>query len=92
MEKTVGEITHPDDLERDMAYVAEMRAGTRTEWEHEKRYIRKDGTTAWGHASVALVDDIGEHSHVVSLVQDITSAARPSRSSAPCSPSRSSRS
>ena len=55
-----------------MQYVAEMRAGTRTEWEHEKRYIRKDGTTAWGHASVALVDDIGGHSHVVSLVQDIT--------------------
>ena len=72
MEKTVREITHPDDFQRDVEYTAEMRAGTRTEWEHEKRYIRKDGTTAWGHASVALVDDSGERSHVVSLVQDIT--------------------
>jgi PAS domain S-box-containing protein len=72
LEKTVRDVTHPEDAERDDAYAAEMHSGLRTEWEHEKRFIRKDGTVAWGHSSVALVDGVGERSHVVSLVQDVT--------------------
>ena len=72
MEKTFRDVGHPDDVERDAEYAAQMRAGVRTEWEDERRYIRKDGAIVWAQASIALVDDIGERSHVVSLVQDIT--------------------
>ncbi len=72
MQKTVREITHPDDLETDIQFAAEMRAGERTEWEREKRYIRSDGSVVWGHASVAVVEYDGTPTHVVSLVQDIT--------------------
>ena len=57
MEKTFSDVGHPDDVERDAEYVAQMRAGVRTEWEDERRYIRKDGTIVWGHASIALVDE-----------------------------------
>jgi PAS domain S-box-containing protein len=72
MEMTFRDVSHPDDVERDAAYVAEMRAGLRTEWEDERRYIRKDGAIVWGQASSALIDEPGGPAHVVSLVQDIT--------------------
>ena len=72
MEMTFRHVSHPDDVERDAAYVAEMRAGLRTEWEDERRYIRKGGAIVWGHASSALIDEPGGPSHVVSLVQDVT--------------------
>jgi PAS domain S-box-containing protein len=71
-ERNFRDVGHPDDAERDAAYAAEMRAGLRTEWEEERRYIRKDGSIVWGHASVALVDEPGGPAHVVSLVQDVT--------------------
>ena len=59
MEMTFRDVSHPDDVERDAAYVAEMRAGLRTEWEDERRYIRKDGAIVWGQASGALIDEPG---------------------------------
>jgi PAS domain S-box-containing protein len=73
MAKNVLEVSHPDDAGRDVEYAAEMRRGERSEWEHEKRYLRKDGSVVWAHASSALVQAYdGAPSHVVSLVQDIT--------------------
>ena len=73
MRKTVREISHPEDVKTDLAHAEEMQAGARSEWDREKRYVRKDGSVVWGHASVALVPGYdGAASHVVSLVQDIT--------------------
>lgn len=66
-------VTHPDDLEADVAYVAQMLAGEITSYQMEKRYLRPSGDFVWGLLSVSLVRDAaGEPLHFISQIQDVT--------------------
>jgi PAS domain S-box-containing protein len=66
-------ITHPDDIELDLAYAAEMLAGSRDSYQREKRYLRKDGSVLYGELTVSLVRTYdGKPTHVVSHIQDVT--------------------
>ncbi|MEI7608133.1 MAG: EAL domain-containing protein [Rhodospirillaceae bacterium] len=66
-------ITHPDDLDADLANMARLRAGDIREFSMEKRYFRKDGTTVWVSLSVSPTWKIGEvPRHHIAVVQDIT--------------------
>ncbi|MGX6449837.1 PAS domain S-box protein, partial [Patulibacter sp. S7RM1-6] len=49
------ELTHPDDLDRDLALLRETLAGTRTGYELEKRYRHADGHDVPTRQAVALV-------------------------------------
>ncbi len=66
-------ITHPDDLEADLANVARLLAGSATSYAMEKRYVRPDGTIVWVALHVALVRDAnGTPTNFVSVVKDIS--------------------
>ena len=66
-------ITHPDDLDADMALVGKVLAGEIASYALEKRYIHKDGHVIWGLLSVALVRHAdGAPSYFISQIQDIT--------------------
>lgn len=66
-------VTHPDDLEADVAYVNRMLAGETGTYQLEKRYLRPNGEVVWGLLSVSLVrDDAGNPLHFISQIQDIT--------------------
>ena len=70
-------ITHPDDLDADMAYVRQMLDGTLAHYEMEKRYFHKEGRTIWILLSVSLVrDDNGAPRYFISQIQDITERKR----------------
>src|SRR5260221_1591267 len=70
---TFQAITHPDDLGADMDLVRQMLAGSRTNFDMEKRYFHKDGHIVWVLLSVSLVrDDAGRPMYFVSQIQDIT--------------------
>jgi two-component system, cell cycle sensor histidine kinase and response regulator CckA len=70
---TFQDITHPDDLATDLAYLRETIAGERSSYRMEKRYLRKDGRVVWILLSVSLVrDEHGEPLHFVSQVEDVT--------------------
>jgi diguanylate cyclase (GGDEF)-like protein/PAS domain S-box-containing protein len=70
---TFQDITHPDDLDADLALVGELLAGHIRTYQLEKRYIRADGEVVWALLSVSLVrDDDGTPLHFVSQLQDIT--------------------
>jgi len=56
--KTFQEITHPDDLETDLAYVRQILAGEILAYKMEKRYFHKSGHVVWVLLSVSLVRDI----------------------------------
>jgi PAS domain S-box-containing protein len=72
--KTVSDVTHPDDLEADLAQTRRLLAGELGTYQLEKRYVRKDGEIVWGRLSRSLVrDGGGEPLHFVSQVDDITS-------------------
>ncbi len=45
--QTFGDITHPDDLEADLALAEALREGIIPHYTMEKRYVRKDGSTVW---------------------------------------------
>ncbi|WP_243396583.1 PAS domain S-box protein [Leptospira wolffii] len=75
--KSFEDITHPEDLDKDLALFKELVAGER-EWYHlEKRYIRKDGSPVWIHLSVSVVRDAeGKPLQFVSQVMDIDERKR----------------
>lgn len=76
-------ITHPDDLEDDLAFVHQMLNGERTTYQTEKRYLGVDGSVIWGLLSVSLVrDDAGQPLHFISQIQNIDDRKRAEADSA----------
>jgi len=70
--KTFQDVTHPDDLEADVAYVARLLSGEIPSYAMEKRYVRADGGTVWAQLTVSLVrDDAGRPDYFISVVEDI---------------------
>lgn len=66
-------VTHPDDVAVDAAFVAAALAGDGDSLEREKRYLRKNGSTVWARTYVELIrDDLGEPIYFLSNVQDAT--------------------
>lgn len=70
--RSFQDITHPDDLEGDLALVQQMLAGTIADYVTEKRYIRKDGSIVWTNLTVSLVrEPDGAPKYFISVVEDI---------------------
>ncbi|MCC6849458.1 MAG: PAS domain S-box protein [Deltaproteobacteria bacterium] len=66
-------ITHPDDLEADLAFVSALLAGNASSYLMEKRYLRPDGAVVWVSLHVALLRDAaGNPTTFVSVVEDIS--------------------
>ncbi|EMI55904.1 PAS domain S-box protein [Rhodopirellula sallentina] len=71
--KTFQDITHPDDLQKDMHLFAQMKRGDIPGYTLEKRYIRADGETVWTNLTTSLRRDVeGKLECCISLVEDIT--------------------
>jgi PAS domain S-box-containing protein len=70
---TWQQITHPDDLEMDLAQVKRLLAGEDSSYTIEKRYIRKDGRIVWVslHGSFVRSDD-DKTTTAMAVVVDIT--------------------
>jgi two-component system cell cycle sensor histidine kinase/response regulator CckA len=72
-EKTILEMTHPEDREASLTAVRRLLAGEISSWLKEKRYIRKDGGTVWGRLFLSLVRDrTNQPRYLISVVEDIT--------------------
>ncbi|SET68266.1 PAS domain S-box protein [Stenotrophomonas indicatrix] len=66
-------LTHPADLQTDLALVQDLLAGRRTHYHLEKRYVGREGNTIWARLSVSLVrNERGEPLHFVSQIQDVS--------------------
>jgi diguanylate cyclase (GGDEF)-like protein/PAS domain S-box-containing protein len=74
---TFQDITHPDDLKADLAFLEQLVAGEIPGYQMEKRYYTQSGALIWVLLSVSLVrDDDGAPLHFVSQIQDITERKR----------------
>src|SRR5215204_3298758 len=71
---TFQEVTHPEDLEPNLAQNRRLLAGETDTYSIEKRYFRKDGSHVWCNLTVSLVRDDadGEPSYFVAVIEDIT--------------------
>jgi two-component system cell cycle sensor histidine kinase/response regulator CckA len=75
--RTFQQITHPDDLARDLDLVRRTLAGELDSYQMEKRYIRADGSQVWVMLSVTLVRAAdGTPLHFVAHAQDIDARKR----------------
>jgi PAS domain S-box-containing protein len=71
--RTWQDITHPDDVARDMAAAGRVRAGEKSYYTIEKRYIRRDGGIVWVNLFGNIVfDDQGNAVQGLAIVIDIT--------------------
>ena len=74
---TFQDITHPEDLEKDLNLVRQVLSGELKTYSLEKRYLRKDRSIIWIILTVSLVRTAaGEPLHFISLVEDITEQRR----------------
>ena len=74
-ELTFQQITHPDDLARDLALLEETLAGRRSSYRLRKRYLHADGHVVHGDLSVALLrSPDGSPIHFISQILDVTAA------------------
>jgi len=72
-QKTFADITHPDDLERDLAHVRDLIEGRSRSYQMEKRYIHRDGHVVWIRLNASLVRDAaGAPLYFISQIEDIT--------------------
>jgi two-component system cell cycle sensor histidine kinase/response regulator CckA len=66
------QLTHPDDLARELQFVHELKTHQRDSYQIEKRYIRKDGSTVWVNLIASRVEVGSQEPHYVVVVTDIT--------------------
>lgn len=77
MRMTPQMLTHPEDAEYDYELAKRNIANDINEWEHEKRYIRKNGEIIWVHINVAVVrDPNGNPLSAIGVIEDITERLR----------------
>lgn len=71
------QVTHPDDLEKDLSLLNEVMSGARHNYQMEKRYFRKGGEIIWILLSVATVrGNDGEIRYFIAQIQDISERRR----------------
>jgi PAS domain S-box-containing protein len=70
---TFHDLTHPDDLQSTLEIVGPVLRGEASEWQSEKRYVRKDGSVVWVTVTGSTVrDESGTPVRAIATVQDVT--------------------
>ena len=77
LQKTLQDITQPDDLDADQGYVRQVLTGVISTFSKEKRYLRKDGSVVWINLTVSIVRHTsGDPEYFISVIEDITERKR----------------
>ena len=72
-ELTFQDISHPDDLLKDLINVRKLQNREISVYQTEKRYIRKDGQIIWGSLTVTATYDIdGYFLYFLGIIEDIS--------------------
>ncbi|MEZ4600517.1 MAG: PAS domain S-box protein [Syntrophotaleaceae bacterium] len=72
LQKTFGDVTHAGHCEESSTKHRALVRGEIDSFQTEKLYLRRDGTTVWGHLTVNLVNDSqGNPLCALAVIQDI---------------------
>ena len=75
--KSFQDITHPEDLDADLAQVRQVLANELQTCSMEKRYFRKDGHIVWTNLTLSLVRKAtGAPDYFIAVVEDIDARRR----------------
>jgi PAS domain S-box-containing protein len=70
--RTVHDVTHPDDRDRDRELCRRLMAGESAGFDVEKRYICKDGRAVWARTTVNIIRDAsGRPLRNIGVIQDL---------------------
>jgi PAS domain S-box-containing protein len=70
--RTVLDITHPDDRDRDREMCRRLVAASSTAFDVEKRYIHKNGNVVWARTTVNVIrDGAGRPLRNIAVIQDL---------------------
>jgi PAS domain S-box-containing protein len=73
LQMTFQDITHEDDLDKDLEYLQQMLDNTIQTYQMEKRYYHKDGHIVWIMLTVSLIrNEQDEPQFFISEIQDIS--------------------
>ena len=70
--RTVGEITHPEDLRTNLDHMHRFFAGEIDQYRLEKRYLHRNGEAVWVAVTAALVPRPGGGRFMIGHVENIT--------------------
>ena len=74
---TIMGFTHPEDREMSLDNIRDIFDSKTDSFRIEKRYIKKDGTTIWGHTTCTVErDENGEPKCFFGITEDITEKRR----------------
>jgi PAS domain S-box-containing protein len=75
--RTFQDITHSDDIGKDLDHLRRMLDGEIDTYSVEKRYVKKDYSQIWVSLTVSLVrDPSGDPNYFISVIEDITERKR----------------
>ncbi len=73
LQKTLQDITYPDDLDADLGYVRQVLTGIIPTFSMEKRYLRKDSSVVCINLTVSIVRHAcGDLEYFIFVIEDIT--------------------
>ncbi len=73
LERTISDITHPEDIQRNVTLVQKLIHEKKGSFSMEKRYLRKDGEIIWGKLTGAMIyGQDGKPRYRIGMVEDIT--------------------
>jgi two-component system sensor kinase FixL len=74
---TFAEITHPDDIDRQLALFKQLATGKIEDFTLDKRFIGKQGNVVWVRfAAASLTDETGLRRGTLGMIEDITERKR----------------
>ena len=69
----IADITHPEDLQRDVEVLQKMTRGESPDGRMEKRYIRKDGLAVWVNVNLTVIRNAdGRPARTMAAIEDIS--------------------
>jgi PAS domain S-box-containing protein len=76
LQMTFKDVTHPDDLPRNLELYNRLMRGEIPSFSMEKRYRRADGRSVWTLLTVSLQPATARPAYSISIVEDISAAKR----------------
>jgi len=75
--RSVADISHPDDIEGDVAQAQRLATGEIDRYGIEKRYLHADGSVVWVHNNVRLIrDEQGQALYFLPMMENINDRKR----------------
>ena len=72
-QRTLSDVTHPEDIGLDEALLAELFAGSRLHYEIVRRFVTSEGRILEGTTSLSAARDAaGDITHLVAQIEDVT--------------------